>query len=262
MDTEGRMTEAHNAETEESPYVRAPWPLVTAGIFGVLALALAFGLFANAHLRPGTVAAPTQGAVGSLLATKAPRAAALPVSTPTPSASTQPTVGMAAPAVTGTPTAAMLENPTATAPPSMAVSATTRTEVPTARPTIVPELADEIDNAYQVYWQVRAEALLELDTSRLDEVMAGDHLAAAEELISQLRSEGRAIQTDVTHSYVILTATPGEAVIADEYTDDSYYVEIDSHQSLTQPIGSTVKEQYRMNKVDETWKVVSLVRSP
>ena len=50
--------------------------------------------------------------------------------------------------------------------------------------------------------------------------------------------------------------------IADEYTDDSFYVDINSHQSLTQPVAGGVKEQYRMNKIDGTWRVVSLVRAP
>ena len=90
--------------------------------------------------------------------------------------------------------------------------------------------------------------------------MAGDHLLAAEELIAQLRSEGRAILTDVKHNYVILRASPDEAEIADEYTDDSIYVDITSRQKLTQPVGDIVKEQYQMDRIDGSWRVVSLVR--
>jgi hypothetical protein len=131
----------------------------------------------------------------------------------------------------------------------------------TPRPTVSPELAAEVSSAYQQYWQIRAEALYDLDSSRLQEVMAGEHLAAAEELIAQLRSEGRAIRTDVTHNYVVLEATQTRAEIADEYTDDSIYVDMTSRQSLTGPVGALVKEQYQMDKIDGSWRVVNLVRS-
>jgi hypothetical protein len=244
------MNDAHDAEPEESPYVRLPWGLVAAGLGGVLLLALGFGLYANRYLRPQLQLVPTPIAV----------AAATPAPPPTLAATPAPT-----PLVVATAVAPTATTPPATAPPATpqpTPPAASPTTVATPRATVSPELATEIGDAYETYWQVRAKALYDLDPSSLSEVMAGDHLAAAEELIAQLRTEGRAIQTDVTHNYAIIRATSDEAEIADEYTDESIYVDINSHQSLTQPLAVLVKEQYQMNKIDGTWRVVSLVRAP
>lgn len=225
---------------EESPrYFRLPLPIVAGGLLGFVVLVLAVGLYANRNLRPqpGLVATPVVAV-----------AAATPLATV---AAAQPTLATATPFAvpTATAVAATVVAASATAPPS-----------PTARPTVSPELAAEIGDAYQQYWQVRAEALYDLDASRLQEVMAGDHLTAAEDLISQLRSEGRAILTDVTHNYVVFEASQSDAGIVDEYADESVYIDLPSHQRITQPVGTKVKEQYQLNRIEGTWKVVSLIR--
>jgi hypothetical protein len=235
------MNEGPEAQREPAGYIRLPWPVVGAALFVVLAGLLAFGLFANRNLRPQAAAVPTASL--SELPTPTSLAVVLPTRVNTPAA---------LPTVAPTQTHAAVTQPSATAiaPPAA-----------TPRPTVSPELAAEVSSAYQQYWQVRAEALYELDDSRLQEVMAGDHLAAAEDLIRQLRSEGRAIRTDVTHKYVVLEATQNRAQIADEYTDDSIYVDMTSRQNLTEPVGALVKEQYQMDKIEGSWRVVSLVRS-
>jgi hypothetical protein len=90
--------------------------------------------------------------------------------------------------------------------------------------------------------------------------MAGDHLAAAEELIARLRSEGRAILTDVDHMYVVLNATPDTAEILDTYIDQSVYVDAHTHEPVSSPTGQKLKELYSLAKTDGTWRVVDLVR--
>jgi hypothetical protein len=120
---------------------------------------------------------------------------------------------------------------------------------------------DEITRAYEHYWQVRADALLTLDATRLPEVMDGDHLLAVERLVQQLRSEGRVIETDVQHSYVVVQSGTDDVQVVDTYVDNSVYLDAQSHAALSQPTGESLKELYRMNRIDGTWRVVSLVRS-
>jgi len=261
------MDDAHDAEPEQSPYVRLPWGVVAAGLAGVLLIALAAGLFANRYLRPQVGVVPTPIAIAAVPASPTP-STPVPTVAPTPAATplvvamteTRPTVS--APTGTAVPATAASALLSATPTTLAILPSATPTTVATPRETLSADLVAEIDAAYQHYWQIRAEALYSLDTSRLQEAMAGDHLAAAEDLIAQLRAEGRAIQTDVDHNYAILRATWDEADIADAYTDNSIYVEMNSHQSLTQATAERLKEQYRMNKIDGTWRVVSLVRAP
>jgi hypothetical protein len=246
------VSEAPDTPSEGVKYVRLPWPLVAGGLLGVLAVALAIGLFANRYLRPQVGVDATSIAISApTTPTIAPAAPTVqvPVAPATAPPSTQtPVVGFPP-----TSTSASSTSPPATPVPVTAVA--------TPRPTVNPQIAAEVADAYQYYWQVRAEALLDLDTSRLDQVMAGDHLASAEELVAQLRSESRAIQTDVNHNYAVIQGGPTEALIIDEYTDNSIYVDITSHQTLTQSVHATVREQYRMNKIEGSWRVVSLVRA-
>jgi hypothetical protein len=224
---------------EEAPpqYLRLPAPVVAVALLVFLGVALAIGLYANNNLRQPATVVPTPLP-----------AAGIPTSPPTPTV--QPTA-------TAAPTPLVVVIPTPSAVPT-----SVPTTVPTVTPTVSPEAAKEIGDAYQTYWQVRAEALYELDTTHLPEVMAGEHLADAEDLIAQLRNEGRAIQTKVTHKYVVFQATDDTAKIADQYVDNSVYVDPTSHAELSQPQGGTVFEQYDLEKIDETWKVVSLVRAP
>src|SRR5713101_7604691 len=92
---EGGMKDAHDAdaETERTPYVRLPWPLVAVGLLGILAVVLAIGLFANRYLRPQVGLLPTSepAAVVAAPATSTPPAA---TSVPTPA----PTIVVQAPA--------------------------------------------------------------------------------------------------------------------------------------------------------------------
>lgn len=231
------MPERH--EDAPSPYMRLPAPVVAVALLILLGAALGIGLYANSNLRQPGVVVPT------------PPAAVPPTIAP-PTQTPQPTV---------VPTPLIVVIPTATPMPT-SVPTVIPTVEPTTTPTVSPEEAKEIGDAYQTYWQVRAEALYDLDTSHLPDVMAGEHLADAEDLIAQLRNEGRAIETKVSHKYVVFQATDTTAKIADQYVDDSIYIDPTSHAELSQAQGGTLLEQYDMEKIDGTWKVVSLVRAP
>jgi hypothetical protein len=231
-----------DAEPEHSPYLRLPWPLVAAGLVGVLVVALALGLFANRYLRPQVALPPTPIAL-----------AAVPAATPAPTGPPTPLALATSPPATAT---VLPETAVPTSP------VTTPTIVATARPTVSPELTAEISEAYQEYWQVRAEALRDLDASLLPAVTAGEHLAAVQDRISELRAEGHAIETDVDHNYVVFEASTEDAKVADSYTDDSVYVDLQTHARLTTPTGVKLNEVYIMTKTDGIWRVVTLVRSP
>jgi hypothetical protein len=262
------MSEASNAETEDSPYVRAPWPLVTAGLLGVLVLGLAIGLFANRNLRPNVANAPTSAvAVPPLVPTSLPPAAvattptviqtSLPIAVPTAAqelASPTATVG-----VTSVPPTPTVPAPTPT--PTPTVAATLRlSPTPSATPTVDPALAEEVGKAYETFWQVRSQALLELDTTHLNEVMEGDYLTNEQQLIDQLRADGRAIKTQVVLNYSVVQATDESASIVDSFKDNSVYVQIGTEEPLTAPPSDQLTVLYTLRNSSGTWKVIDSVR--
>jgi hypothetical protein len=228
------MDDPREPKGDSSHYVRLPWPVVAAGIFGVLAIILAIGLYANQNLRPQVQIVATSTPVAVI---NTPTLAAAAVATP-PSA----------------PTPLLLVGPTPTPPVRV------ETASPTASSTVNPALAEQVGRAYENYWQVRAEALFRLDDSKLSEVMDGDHLRSVEDLISELRSEGRAIETNVQHSYTVVEATIDSAKVTDSYVSNSVYVDPTNHVALSEPAGDRVRELYELKRVGGSWKVMSLAK--
>jgi len=260
-----RMDDAHDAEPEQSPYVRLPWGVVAAGLAGVLLIALAAGLFANRYLRPQVGVVPTPIAIAAVPASPTP-STPVPTVAPTPAATplvvamteTRPTVS--APTGTAVPATAASALLSATPTTLAILPSATPTTVATPRETLSADLVAEIDAAYQHYWQIRAEALFDLDSSRLSEVMTGEHLAAIAKLIDELRAEGHALLTEIDHRYVIVSASANDAAIADTYTDSTVYVDSTTHEALSQPANDKLQEQYQLTRIDGSWRVVSLVR--
>ncbi len=164
-----------------------------------------------------------------------------PTATPAPAA--QPTVA---------------PTPTVAALPAAGASAT-----PATLPTVSPELDAEISAAYEKYFQVTSDALLNLDPTPLSEVAAGQALAGLEQTIEEDRTQGRALQTNVRHQFVVLGVHGDLADLADRYEDSSIYVDPVSHQPLpgqtipaSPDIAPVVAAVYHFQRIDGVWKVV------
>jgi len=270
-----------------------PWPVAAAALLGVLALMLGLGLWANQTLRPGVGVTPAAQLLPTAAAgparTAAPGAAAAPVASVTalaPSAAVSavteatalPTTGR--PVAAGSPGASATQAPatpapaapppvSATSPPAPVGAASPSTTAPSPRPTVDPVLAAEVGKAYERYWDVRAEALYNLDTSHLGEVSDGDGRRVLEEAIGGLREHSRAVQTDVVHNYKVTSAAHDSARIADQYVDKSVVVDAESHEvvradpapgpDVQDPM---MKETYYLQKIGNSWKVVDGTVSP
>ncbi|HLZ26535.1 MAG TPA: hypothetical protein VKV73_04365, partial [Chloroflexota bacterium] len=159
--------------------------------------------------------------------------------------------------------------PSATASPVTAAPVTTSIPDPTSTAafsptplaTVDPSLSADVGRAYEMFWHVRSQALLELDTTHLAEVMDGDYLVSIEQLIDALRLEGRAIKTQTTLSYSVISATAESAQVIDDVEDNSIYVNIGTEDPLTSPTADQFRVLYRLKNFAGAWKVVDSVRS-
>ncbi len=240
-----------NAERDQATkYMRLPWPLVAAGLVALLAVVFGVGLYANRNLRPQV----------GLVPTSEPALVAAPPATPTPQVATaMPTL---APTIIAQATAV---SATATPPPPSVASTSAPLVVgsptPAAFPTVEPALADEVGQAYVLFWRVRSQALLELDTSQLSGVMDGDYLTNINGLVNELRSENRAIKTQVRLNYTVIQATLDSAIVVDNFEDNSVYVKVGTEEPLSEPTADQLKVMYRLRMFPDGWKVVDSVRS-
>ena len=249
---------------DAAAHLRLPWPLVAGALVGVLAIALVAGVYANRNLRPQPVAVaaaatptPLPAASTPVQPTRAPTPVpdtAPPQALPTPApvvtvAITPLIVGTLAPRPNNGPQP-VLPTPPASAPPA-----------PSILPTVDPLLVAELSRVYERYWQVRSQALFDLDKSHLDEVMAGEHLGSIAKRVDELIAEKRAIKTDVDHQYQVVQADNDTAHIFDDYISNSFYVDPVSHEPLSEPGADELQVLYEVRKLNGDWKVVDSVRA-
>src|SRR5205085_6327251 len=130
---------------------------------------------------------------------------------------------------------------------------------PTELPTAEPALADEVGKAYVTFWRVRSQAALELDSSHLPEVMAGDYLQNFESHLDGLRMQSRAIKTQVTLNYNVVKASSEVAIVHDRIEDESFYIDPGTQKPLTDPANDQVMIEFSMAKLDGVWKVTDSV---
>jgi hypothetical protein len=152
--------------------------------------------------------------------------------------------------------------PTSGVPPRIVSPTSNPTEAPStpvAQPTLDPVLVAEVTKAFDQYWQVRSQALMDLDKSHLAEIMAGDHLAMMSQRINQLREENRAIKTDVDHEIRVLSVSMSTAQVFDDYISNTVYVDPVTAQPLSQPASDELRVVYRLEKSDGRWKVIDSV---
>lgn len=258
------------------------WP-IAASLVGVLVVVVLLGgvLVARRMQASGDVAVQT---VTAIPRTSTPLAAA----TPTSQGTAVPTSGVAA--ATAAPTRAALtteptSQPQTAATPLPAATADAAVSIvidngtprvfaagsePTPAPTptewwnqynaVSPELANELTGAFEHFWQVRAQALLDLNTAPLSEVMAGPLLQREVAGLDQMREQNQAAQIEVQHHMQIIHATNTDATIVDNYTSHTVPIDLASNELGTpSPVG-TWHLAYHFQKLSGTWKVVEAVQ--
>ena len=139
----------------------------------------------------------------------------------------------------------------------------TQTPAPTAVPTATPSVEQQVSEAYLHYWDIYADAVFNLDDSRLPEVMTAPDLERARQEVEALRQRGRGAKIVVEHNFVILQLdqVAGSATIRDEYTNKSYEVDAQTEEMVGKaPQGNVLTDTYFLVKEGGTWKVRDGIR--
>jgi len=125
---------------------------------------------------------------------------------------------------------------------------------------VSPEQVAELSAAYDHFWSVRAQALLDLDDSSLREVAAGPLLQSDEAMLDGLRAQNQADQVDLEHHIQVRHATDTDATIEDDLAGYTVAGDMDTGQTLTPTPASTSQVAYHLQKLSGTWKVVEAVQ--
>lgn len=244
---ESEAMRGDSPEEHGSSYVRLPMPAVAAVLLVLIAALLTFGVWANRNLRGQAAAVPVPvAAVTPAIST------AVVVAAPTPLPTS---IAASGPTATAQPTA-VLPVATATAAPATEPPATPQ---PTALPTVEPNVAAEVGQAYENFWRVRSQAELTLDGSRAGDVMNGEYLAHFLDVLNQMQQQGRAIKTQVSLDYTVVQANDNSALLHDRIEDTSYYIDAATGTPLSDPAHDVVLIEFTLVKTDGAWKVVDSV---
>ena len=201
----------------ETPSARPYWPIALALVVGVAVLVTA-GVMLSGRFRTPVGVQPA------------------------------PSIGIATSPSASTPAAA---------PPTSAVANPQPQGQPTSSISASAALAQEVQQAYLHYWDVRSQAYLNDDGSHLGEVMAGAELDRGLQRIKSLQAQGRAIKVDVEHHPLLVSVSADKAVVYDEYLNRSLFIDVATHEVLpTASPAITEKISYDLQKLDGAWKVV------
>lgn len=122
-------------------------------------------------------------------------------------------------------------------------------------------LLEEVESAYSTFWGVRTEAALNLDVSRLPEVMAGSALDRERQQIADLESRGVAAVIEADHDVGLLSISEDEAELYDEYVNRSYLIDPVTREPVGTPEPDEVfKVSFRLQRIEGVWKVVDSER--
>jgi hypothetical protein len=262
-------TDDQNADSSRrSQPIRPVWQGALIWLFGIGLLLIAVGLASRLLVVPAlsgsSAPSPAEAHLGALQTQEAltPQSTAVPVRIPTTAPTVAPTA-VVVPAAAPT-TQPQRPTPAATQPPTSVASVSAPSTNATAAPTVAPELVAEVSAAYLRYFQVRADALLQLDPSSLDQVAEGDALVGLQREIEQDREAGRAIRIDVVHNYTVASANNDEAQVADDYRDSSVFVDPVSREPLAGEVvpdspqnAPEVKVVYQLHRISGVWKVIA-----
>ena len=146
--------------------------------------------------------------------------------------------------------------------PSTTATITPSTANPTAsQPTDTPDPEAAVIAAYLRYWDLYAEAVLNLDHSVLLGAASEEELQQVREEIETLRAQGVALRVVIEHRPTVIELTDTTATVFDEMTNNSFYVDPETHEPPEgEGSGETLVDTFFLEKVDGQWIVIRSIR--
>jgi hypothetical protein len=119
----------------------------------------------------------------------------------------------------------------------------------------------QVEQAYLHAWDVWAEALLELDPSRLPEVLTGRALQAVQQRLEEQREKNQPVRLRAEHNYRILIIDQTTASVDDRYVNHSVRLDPDTLEPIAEDPNQRLRTSFTMRLVDGTWKIAEIIES-
>jgi hypothetical protein len=144
-------------------------------------------------------------------------------------------------------------------PPSTTVSAAPSTTTAASTTSTTPSAKAELLAAYNRSWQVYADALRELDASKLATTFAGHALKAAQDEVATQKARNQPVQISVGHHPRVLRITANEGLIEDNYRNHSVILDPSTGAPAEADPNEIVHQRQTLKRLSGTWKVVEII---
>ncbi len=117
----------------------------------------------------------------------------------------------------------------------------------------------QVEQAYLKHWDVYAEALRHLDTSKLSEVLTGSALATVTSQVEEQRRMNQPVLIRVEHNYTITLTSDSTASVDDNYINHSVRLDPKTGQPIERDPNQRVHKSYTIKRVNGIWKVSDII---
>jgi hypothetical protein len=139
---------------------------------------------------------------------------------------------------------------------------TTATRATAAAPTTSASTRSDAEvllAAFRRSWQVYADALRRLDTSRLPSAFAGRALRAVRSEVAEQKAKRQPVRISVEHHPKVLLANASDGVVQDHGVNHSVILNPATGQAAEPDPNERFSEHRSFKLVDGTWKVVEII---
>ncbi len=117
----------------------------------------------------------------------------------------------------------------------------------------------QVEQAYLRAWDVWADSLLRLDSSRISDVLTGKALEIVTAQVNEQRDKNQPVRVRAEHNYRIVLINAITASVDDRYINHSVRLDPDTLQPVEEDPNERVHRSFTMKLVDGTWKISEII---
>lgn len=138
-------------------------------------------------------------------------------------------------------------------------SGATPTTPPTSPSKTPAEVKAEVEQAYLDAWDVWADALLEIDASRLSDAFTGSALKVVTKQVNEQHRKNEPIQIRAEHNYRITLIDAQTASVDDRYINHNVRLDPETLDPIEPDQETRVRRSFTLRLVDSTWKIAEII---
>ncbi len=117
----------------------------------------------------------------------------------------------------------------------------------------------QVEQAYLDAWDVWADALLQLDASRLPEVFTGRALEVVTTQVKEQRRKNEPVQVRAEHNYRIMILDAQTASVEDRYINHNVRLDPETLEAVEPDEETRVRRSFTLKLVGSTWKIAEII---